>query len=135
MPRLLNVMPFLRCADIDSAIEFFTALLGFERVFREGPFARVSRDPVTFLLMGEEEALPARGGFRYTSYVDVDDVDALFAELKPGLDRLPPGGSTRPATWNTASATSLCWGRTETGSASARRSADNPGASPALPGG
>jgi hypothetical protein len=40
--------------------------------------------------MGEGEALPTRGGFRYTSYVDVDDVDALFAELKPGLDRLPP---------------------------------------------
>ncbi|MEA3050202.1 MAG: hypothetical protein QOG84_2038 [Sphingomonadales bacterium] len=96
MPRLLNVMPFLRCAEIDSAIHFFTGLLGFELVFREGHFARVSRDAVTFLLMGEGEALPARGGFRYTSYVDVDDVEALFAELKPGLDRLPPGRVNPP---------------------------------------
>jgi hypothetical protein len=31
MARLLDVMPFLRCADIDSAVDFFTSILGSTR--------------------------------------------------------------------------------------------------------
>jgi catechol 2,3-dioxygenase-like lactoylglutathione lyase family enzyme len=96
MPKLLNVMPFLRCASTDEAAEFFTDILGFRLAYREGHYARVSRDDVTFLLMGEGRPLTPRGGGRYTSYVDVDDVDALYAELKPKLDRLPPGHVNPP---------------------------------------
>ena len=32
-----------------------------------------------------------KGGGRYMSYIDVEDVDGLWAELKPKLDLLPPG--------------------------------------------
>lgn len=35
--------------------------------------------------------LPPRGEGRYTSYIDVEDVDELYAELKPKLDLLPAG--------------------------------------------
>jgi catechol 2,3-dioxygenase-like lactoylglutathione lyase family enzyme len=96
MPRLLAVRPFLRCAGIDSATQFFTDILGFRLAFTEGPFASVTRDEVTFLLMGEGKLLPPRGGGRYTNYVDVDDVDALYAELKPKLDSLPAGHVNPP---------------------------------------
>lgn len=96
MPKLLDVTPFLRCANIDDAVHFFTVVLGFRLDAQEGHFARVSRDKVAFLLFGEGEQLPARGGGRYTSYIGVDDADALYAELKPRLDGLPPGHVNPP---------------------------------------
>ena len=96
MPRLLDINPFLRCRDIDEAVSFFTDVLGFPAVNKQGDFACVSRDGVTFMLFGEGEQLPPRGGGRYTSYIDVDDVDALYAELKPRLDRLAPGRVNPP---------------------------------------
>ena len=94
MPKLLGVMPFLRCANVDDAVRFFTGVLGFHLAFKDGNFARVSRDGVTFLMMGEGRQFPSRGG--YTSYIDVDDADALFAELKPKLDGLPLGHVNPP---------------------------------------
>jgi catechol 2,3-dioxygenase-like lactoylglutathione lyase family enzyme len=96
MPKLLAVRPFLRCASIDAASQFFTDILGFRLAFRDGPFGSVTRDEVTFLLMGEGELLPPRGGGRYTNYIDVDDVDALYAELRPKLDSLPAGHVNPP---------------------------------------
>ena len=91
MTRLQGVAPFLRCPDIDRAVAFFTDILGFQVVLTAENFARVERDDVTFLLAGDGVQFPPRGGHRYTSYIGVDDADALFAELKPKLDRLPPG--------------------------------------------
>ena len=93
MPKLLDVAPFLRCPHIDDAVRFFTDVLGFQLGVREGDFARVSRDDVTFLLFGDGEQLPPRGGGRYTSYIGAD---ALYAELKPKLERLPPGHVNPP---------------------------------------
>ena len=96
MPHLLNVTPFLRCERIDGAIRFFTDILGFRLDVQEGDYARVTRDEVAFLLFGDGVELPPRGGGRYTSYIAVDDADALYAELKPKLDGLPPGHVNPP---------------------------------------
>lgn len=90
MPQLLHITPFMRVTDIDAAVHFFTDTLGFTVSIRVGEYAFVYRDNVAFRLI-EDEPLPPRGGGRYTSYIDVADVDALFAELKPKLDLLPPG--------------------------------------------
>lgn len=49
---------------------------------------------VAFLIV--EDPLTPRGGGRYTSYIDVEDVDALYAELKPRLDLLPTGHMRPP---------------------------------------
>jgi catechol 2,3-dioxygenase-like lactoylglutathione lyase family enzyme len=97
MPKLQCVTPFLRCRNIDDAASFFVETLGFQLSTKEGYFARVCRDEVQFLLYGDGVQLPPRGGGRYTSYVDVDDADALYAELKPKLDLLPPGHVGPPA--------------------------------------
>jgi len=96
MAKLLDVMPFLRCARIDDATHFFTEVLGFRIDLKEGDFARASRDDVTFLLFGDGVELAPRGGGRYTSYVAVDDVDALYSELRPRLDGLPRGHVNPP---------------------------------------
>ena len=91
MPKLYRVTPFLRCRSIDDAVTFFIDTLGFTLDIKVNHYARVSRDEVMFLLYGDGVQLPPRGGGRYTSYVDVDDADALYAELKQKLDLLPPG--------------------------------------------
>jgi len=90
MPQMRYITPFLRVPDIDAAVAFFTDTLCFRVSIREGEYALVYRDDVAFRL-AEDETLPPRGNGRYTSYVDVADVDALFAELKPRLDQLPAG--------------------------------------------
>lgn len=95
MTQMHAVTPFLRVPDIDAAVGFFTDALGFTVGFRGGEYAYVHRDNVAFRLI-EDEALPPRGGGRYTSYIDVADVDALYAELKPRLDRLPAGHVSPP---------------------------------------
>ena len=95
MPQLRYVTPFLRVPDIDAAVAFFTVTLGFTTGFRGSEYAYVHRDNVAFRMIGDD-ALPPRGGGRYTSYIDVDDVDALYAELKPKLDLLPVGHVMAP---------------------------------------
>jgi len=90
MPSLRQVTPFLRVPDIGRAVDFFCETLGFELEFKADAYAFVRRDAVAFRMI-EDEVLPARGHGRYTSYVDVDDVDALYQEWKPKLDLLPPG--------------------------------------------
>lgn len=84
-----HITPFLRVPDVDAAVAFFTDTLGFTVSIRAGDYAFVYRDDVAFRIV--EDPLPSRGGGRYGSYIDVDDVDALYAELKPKLDLLPAG--------------------------------------------
>ncbi|HVK79148.1 MAG TPA: VOC family protein [Verrucomicrobiae bacterium] len=93
MPQLRYITPFLRVPHIDAAVSFFTDTLGFQVSIRAGEYALVYRDDVAFRLV-EDEHLPPRGNGRYTSYIDVDDADALFDELKPKLDLLPAGHVT-----------------------------------------
>jgi catechol 2,3-dioxygenase-like lactoylglutathione lyase family enzyme len=92
---LLQITPFLRVPDIARAISFFCDTLGFELELSSGPYAFVRRDRVAFRMI-EDEPLSPRGHGRYTSYIDVDDVDALYAELRPKLDELPSGHVSPP---------------------------------------
>ena len=88
--NLRDVTPFLRVPDIKGAIAFFIDTLGFKVGFEGGGYAYVWRDNVAFRMI-EDEYLRPRGDGRYTSYIDVEDVDGLYAELKPKLDLLPAG--------------------------------------------
>jgi hypothetical protein len=61
-------------------------------------YAYLHRETVGIRLLenrGTDGAPP--GNRRYAYYVDVRDVDALYAELKPKLDRLPNGDVHGPA--------------------------------------
>lgn len=95
MAYLQQITPFLRVPDIEEAIAFFRDTLGFNVSFRAGEYAFVRRDNAAFRMI-EDARLPPRGEGRYTVYVDVDDVDALYAELKSRLDRLPPDSVSPP---------------------------------------
>ena len=98
MGNFLQVTPFIHVPDIEAAIAFFEEVLGFETRFRMADYAYVHRETVGVRLLqnrGRDGAPP--GNRRFAYYVDVRDVDALHAELKPKLDRLPPGDVHGPA--------------------------------------
>ena len=82
----------MHVADIERALAFFTETLGFKTLFRQANYAYLEREGVGFRLLeqtGPEGAPP--GNRRFAYYIDVRDVDLLYAELKPKLDRLPKG--------------------------------------------
>jgi catechol 2,3-dioxygenase-like lactoylglutathione lyase family enzyme len=98
MGNLLQVTPFIHVPDIEAAISFFEDLLGFSTLLKGGGYAYVEREGVGIRLLqnqGNDGAPP--GNRRFAYYVDVRDVDALHAELKPKLDRLPSGDVHGPA--------------------------------------
>jgi catechol 2,3-dioxygenase-like lactoylglutathione lyase family enzyme len=95
--NLLQITPFMHVQDLEKALAFFVDILGFKIAFRAGTYAYVERERVAFRLLEEKgpEGGPP-GNRRFAYYVDVRDVDALYAELKPKLDTLPPGDVRAP---------------------------------------
>jgi catechol 2,3-dioxygenase-like lactoylglutathione lyase family enzyme len=97
MPNFIQVTPFMHVGDLERALSFFTDILGFEVRFRMGNYAYVRRESVAFRILeqgGPEGAPP--GNRRFAYYIDVHDVDALHAELKPKLGTLPKGDVRGP---------------------------------------
>jgi len=90
--NFIQVTPFIVLRDLEGALTFFTEILGFKIEFRAANYAYVHRETVGFRLMEEtgEDAAPP-GTRRFAYYIDVHDVDLLYAELKPKLDTLPNG--------------------------------------------
>ncbi|MDO9078748.1 MAG: VOC family protein [Brevundimonas sp.] len=90
MTNFEQVTPFLHVPDLQKALDFFIDILGFAVPFRQDGYAYIHRETVGFRLLEAEEGEAAPGRRRFAYYVDVRDVDALYAELKPKLDTLPP---------------------------------------------
>jgi catechol 2,3-dioxygenase-like lactoylglutathione lyase family enzyme len=98
MDNFIQITPFMHVPDIDAAVGFFEEVLGFATLFREGDYAYLEREGVGIRMLqnrGDDGAPP--GNRRFAYYVDVRDVDALYAELKPKLDTLPPADVHGPA--------------------------------------
>lgn len=90
--NLFRVTPFMHVPDIEAAIHFFTQILGFECRFRLGNYAYVQREAAAFRLkenIGDDGAPP--GNRRFCYYVDVNDVDAIAAEILPKAPLLNDG--------------------------------------------
>lgn len=88
---LYQITPFMRVPDFEAGKRFFVEVLGFTADFELPNYCYLCRDRVAIRMMGNtEEDFAPPGNRRYAHYVDVADVDALYAELKPRLDRLPP---------------------------------------------
>lgn len=97
MTNFLQVTPFLHVADLHKALEFFTDILGFSVPFQMEGYAYIHRETVGFRLLQAEDGEVTPGHRRFAYYIDVRDVDALYAELKPKLDTLPPRDVHGPA--------------------------------------
>ncbi|MGA2458809.1 MAG: VOC family protein [Terriglobales bacterium] len=92
MSNFIQVTPFMHVDDMEKALAFFNGILGFETLLRQENYAYLNRETVGFRILeqrGADGAPP--GNRRFAYYIDVRDVDRLYAELKPKLDTLPKG--------------------------------------------
>jgi catechol 2,3-dioxygenase-like lactoylglutathione lyase family enzyme len=96
MSNFLQITPFMHVKDLESALRFFTDVLGFQVQFRspDRSYAYIDREGCAFRILQSTEAKYGEREFAY--YIDVRDVDALYAELKPKLDTLPKGDVMGP---------------------------------------
>lgn len=94
---MLDLTPMLPVADKAKSIAFFEETLGFETRVDIDNYAYLRRDDVALRLIEADDGFDPKAENRQVHcYIDVDDVDALYAELKPALDRLPAGRVRAP---------------------------------------
>jgi len=92
MSNFIQVTPFMHVEDLERALTFFNDILGFETRLRMANYAYVHRETAGFRILEQRSADGAPpGNRRFAYYIDVRDVDSLYAELKPKLDTLPKG--------------------------------------------
>ena len=90
--NFIQVTPFMVVDDLERALSFFDGILGFRTLVRYPDYAYVHRETAGFRILQQRgEDAPPPGTRRFAYYIDVHDVDALYAELKPKLDTLPAG--------------------------------------------
>jgi catechol 2,3-dioxygenase-like lactoylglutathione lyase family enzyme len=98
LTNFIRITPFVHVPDLAGALAFFTDVLGFTVRVRMEDYAYVEREQVGIRLLqnrADDGAPP--GNRRFAYYVDVRDVDGLYAELKPRLDTLPRDDVHGPA--------------------------------------
>jgi catechol 2,3-dioxygenase-like lactoylglutathione lyase family enzyme len=98
MANIIQVTPFMLVPDLDAALEFMTGVLGFAVDLKMRDYAYVSREGAGLRILEAGPGNPFQPGTRrFAYYFDCRNVDALYAELKPGLDSLPPEDLHGPA--------------------------------------
>lgn len=95
--RLTHITPFVPCTDLSRQIRFYRDVLGFDLGFQADNYAFLRRDAVAVRLVevwpDVDLTAPERQG---SFYIDVEDLDALFASLEPALKSLPKGRVRAP---------------------------------------
>jgi catechol 2,3-dioxygenase-like lactoylglutathione lyase family enzyme len=90
MTNVHQITPFLHVPDIEAALSFFCNTLSFEMKFRESNYAYIELAHCGLRLLEEpRRVLTPDGKARVSVYVDVSNVDELYAQIREGLDRLP----------------------------------------------
>lgn len=95
--QFIRITPFIHVPDIAAAVTFFESL-GFTTYFRFEDYAYVQRETAGVRLLqnhGDDGAPP--GNRRFAYYIDVEDIEALYRELRPVLDAMPKGDVHGPA--------------------------------------
>jgi catechol 2,3-dioxygenase-like lactoylglutathione lyase family enzyme len=98
MTRIHQITPFLHVPNLADAVDMLTRVLRFEVRYAEPGYAYLEWGPAALRVLeepGRARAVPGRDA-RMTVYLDVEDVDALHAELRPQLDTLPAGDVQGP---------------------------------------
>jgi catechol 2,3-dioxygenase-like lactoylglutathione lyase family enzyme len=91
MANTYQITPCMHVRDLKAALAFLGSL-GFEVQARQSNYAYVDREGAAIRLFEWRDApVFTHEQERYGYYIDVRDVDALHAELKPALDALPAG--------------------------------------------
>jgi catechol 2,3-dioxygenase-like lactoylglutathione lyase family enzyme len=100
-------IPIFRCADIERALAFYTGTLGATVLWRD----RTEPGPAYVAVKWRDHEIHVSshrgdGAFGAASYLAVDDVDAVFAELRahgyePPADGGPVHAGPCDQTWGT----------------------------------
>ena len=92
MSNFIQITPFMHVQDLDRAVRFFTDTLGFKALLHVSDYAYVHRETAGIRILAHKDPADVPPGTRrFAYYIDVQDVDGLFAEMKPKLDTLPKG--------------------------------------------
>jgi len=90
MSNFIQITLFMHVQDLEKALTFFNDILGFETQLRARDYAYIHRETAGIRILEQKGADAAPPGTRrFAYYIDVRDVDRLYAELKPKLDTLP----------------------------------------------
>jgi catechol 2,3-dioxygenase-like lactoylglutathione lyase family enzyme len=98
MSNFIRITPFINVPDFEEALHFFVDILGFTLWLKADGFAYVQRECAAFRILQTSpgnDFIP--GNRRFAYYIDVEDVEAIYTELKPKLDTLPQGSVHGPA--------------------------------------
>lgn len=88
--RLHQITPFVPCTSLDRQVEFYRDILGFTVGFQADNYAFLRRDDVAVRLVEVDDNVDLSSPEREGSfYIDVQDIDALYADLEPKLKKLP----------------------------------------------
>ncbi len=88
---LKQITPIVPVANLSRSIEFFTKILRFDVGFEQEGYAYIHRDNVGLSLINAAPDVDTHDSARQQScYIDVDNLDELYDELRPGLETLPP---------------------------------------------
>lgn len=86
--NLVQATPFFAVAAIEAAVEFYRDILGFTPRSVGGGYAYCEREGAAVRLLQQSAGAPGTAGTGH-GYIDVRDIDALFAELAPRLAKIP----------------------------------------------
>lgn len=88
--RLHQITPFVPCTSLDKQIGFYRDTLGFAVGFRADNYAFLRRDDVAVRLVQVDPDVDLHTPERQGSfYIDVTDIDQLYASMEPRLSQLP----------------------------------------------
>lgn len=95
--ELRQVTAFVPCKRLKSAIAFYCDVLGFELRFKSERYALVDRDNVAIRLIEVDADVdlsqPAK---QQEFYIDVNDIDGVYAQMAKRLLDLPEGRVRAP---------------------------------------
>mgnify|MGYP001801104054 CR=1 FL=1 len=95
--QLTQATPFVPCTDLVQQIWFYRDVLGFDELFRADDYAYLNRDKAAIRLVQVWDSVDLTHPERQNSfYIDVEDLDALYDELKTALDLLSDGRVRAP---------------------------------------
>lgn len=95
--RLTQITPFVPCTNLAAQTGFYRDVLGFTLGFEADNYAFLRRDDVAVRLVEVSAGVDLKDPVREGSfYIDVQGIDALYADMKPMLDRLPAGRVRAP---------------------------------------
>ena len=95
--RLTQITPFVPCTSLTRQIAFYRDVLGFTLGFQADNYAFLKRDAVAIRLVEVSDhvdlSAPEREG---SFYIDVDGLDAVYADMQPALAQLDPSRVRAP---------------------------------------